>query len=331
MGQSQYTIEPPDSQYSIEPPEGGDLTQQTQAAAKQAGAPTSAPPPSSPLTRPAMPGTSSKYAGPQSVALPAKERASRDIPFDVAKVAGPSAALAVGPEVMLPGAIASGVARGASALTGATYGGRMSAEAGLPKWPGQVIGGVAGLLAPEVLNKMTGPLISKIATVLGKSTPEIASVLTEDSTLAQKVGRDVAERAARGAPLSPKEEELLLKQVQKYYTPETGIEQSAQKAGKIYAGRGTSLRPTNEQIAIRGMEPPPEPSPVTTGGSGESDASFESNQRIAAEKAGGVKYFRVTRGGKRIPWVGNDPGVARLNPGERMVRINTKTGEEFSL
>ena len=156
--------------------------------------------------------------------------------------------------------------RGAGALTGATYGGRMAAEAGLPKWPGQVIGGVAGLFAPEVIGKMSGPLISKIAAVLGKSTPEVAAEIAADSTLAQKVGRDVVERAARGAPLTPKEEEMLLEQVQKHYTPEAGVEASAQKAGKIYAGRGSSLRPTNEQLGIsraRGgvaeMTPPPEP------------------------------------------------------------------------
>jgi hypothetical protein len=201
------------------------------------------------LGRPAMPGVASKYAGPQSVALSSEQRSSRNVPGDVAKIIAPTMLTAVAPEAMLPGAVASVIGRGAGALAGASYGGKKAAELGLPRWSGQAVGGLTGLFAPEVIGRLSGPLISRIATVLGKSVPEVATVITED-TIAQRVGRDVVERAARGQPLTQDEEEMLLQQVQKHYTPEAGVESSARKAGKVYAGRGTSLRPTNEQISV---------------------------------------------------------------------------------
>lgn len=225
------------------------------------GRQTIAPPPtSSVLSRPAMPGVASRYAGPQSRALSPKIRESRNLPGEIMSPLAMSGALAVAPEAAFPGVVAQAVGRGAGGLAGASYGGKLASDVGLPKWAGQIVGGATGILAPEVLGKLTGPLLSRIATLLGRSTPEIATVIGEDSSLARRVGRDVIERAARGAPLTPKEEELLLREVQKHYTSEAGVEASAQKAGKIYAGRGSALRPTNEQISLmRGMPRPPEP------------------------------------------------------------------------
>lgn len=229
------------------------------------------PPPKPPgvLGRPAMPGTSRRGApvstDPRSKLTP-EMQASRSIPFEVAKGTVPAVVTAVAPEAVFPGAVASTIGRGAGALAGASYGGGKARELGLPKWTGQAVGGAVGLFAPEVIGKLSGPIISRIATILGKSAPEIATVIAEDSTLASKVGRDVVERAARGAPLTEKEEQILFDQVQKHYTPEAGVETSAQKAGKIYAGRGTSLRPTNEQLALQkstGLAPPPSPEPIT--------------------------------------------------------------------
>jgi hypothetical protein len=162
-------------------------------------------------------------------------------------------------EAKVPALAMNVASRGATALTGAHYGGRMASEVGLPPWVGQAVGGATGFFAPEALSKLSGPLISRIAAVLGRSAPEVATVIAEDTSLAKSVGRDIVERAAHGAPLSEEEEQMLLKQVQKHYTPDAGVESAARKAGKIYAGRGTSLRPTNEQIAISKMTPPPEP------------------------------------------------------------------------
>jgi hypothetical protein len=152
------------------------------------------------LDRPAMPGVASRYAGPQSKALTEKMRASRDIPMDVAKVAGPGAATAVAPEMLLPGAVASMVGRGAGALSGGAYGGRLAREAGLPRWSGQAIGGAAGFMSPEILSKLGGPLISRIATMLGKSAPEAAGA-AEEATLAEKVMQGGT--SSRGAGVSP--------------------------------------------------------------------------------------------------------------------------------
>lgn len=289
------------------------------------------------LDRPAMPGTSRRgvpvSTDPRSKLTPAMQK-SRDIPFEAAKVVGTSIPLMVAPEAAVPGAIANVLGRGVSAYTGASYGGKKAAEFGLPKEAGQLVGGAVGLFAPEVIGKLSGPLISRIATVLGKSAPEVATVIAEDSTLANKVGRDVVERAARGEPLTPKEEELLFDQVQKHYTPEAGVESSAKKAGKIYAGRGTNLRPTNEQLALAkrtGVPPPPEPTPVTTGGSGESGASAEAINRTAAEKRGGVKYFiEDTRTKSRVPVSSVDVNSGlRVGPGKRIIRSSPEGEFEF--
>lgn len=216
------------------------------------------------LSRPAMPGTSSHYAGPQSKALTPAQRESRAVPFEVAKVAAPAVLTAVAPEVAAPGVIASTIARGSGALAGASYGGKKAEEFGLPKWAGQLAGGTAGVFAPEVIGKISSPILSRLALLMGKSAPEAAATIAEDTSLSARVGRDVVERAARGQTLTPEEEELLLDQVQKHYTPESGVEESAKKAGKVYAGRGSKLRPTNEQIAIAkrtGVPPPPSVEP----------------------------------------------------------------------
>jgi hypothetical protein len=178
------------------------------------------------------------------------------LPLSPQEEAGAAGETAVTTGLAIPGAIPQLVGRGVSAAGGASYGGKLATQAGLPKWAGQAAGAVAGLLAPEALSKLGGPLISRIATILGKSLPEVTTVIAEDSTLARRVGRDVVERAARGAPLTAKEEQVLLDAVQKHYTPEAGVEASARKAGKIYAGRGTSLRPTNEQL---NLPRPPQP------------------------------------------------------------------------
>lgn len=186
-----------------------------------------------------------------------REQMAREHP---AALAGAALAGLPLPTEGLAGLATGAITRGAGALGGASYGGKLASEVGLPRWSGQVIGGAAGLFAPEVMGKLSGPLISKIATVLGRSVPEMATTLSEDSVLARTVGRDVVERAARGAPLTEDEESRLLQEVQKHYTPEAGVDASAQKAGKIYAGRGTNLRPTNAQLELakrRGLTPPP--------------------------------------------------------------------------
>lgn len=184
------------------------------------------------------------------------------LPMSPQEEAGVAGETAVTTGLAIPGAIPNIIGRGVAAAGGAGYGGKIAAGAGLPKWAGQAVGGVVGLFAPEAIGKLGGPLISRIATLLGKSAPEIATVISED-TIAQKVGRDVAERAARGEPLTPKDEELLFDQVQKHYSPEAGLDSAASKSGKIYAGRGTSFRPTNEQIKLGAERPaiPPPPSP----------------------------------------------------------------------
>ncbi len=69
------------------------------------------------------------------------------------------------------------------------------------------------------------------------------------------IARSIAERAARGAKLTLEEEEILRAHVQRNFDEGSGMDTAAQRSGKIYAGRGTAFRPTNEQILIGNKYP----------------------------------------------------------------------------
>jgi len=122
-------------------------------------------------------------------------------------------------------------------------------------------GEVAGLPpAATAQAAAPAPAVTPRVSYVGKFTAPGTNVEVPAGTVAPEdlIDRDIAERATRGERLTPEEEERLGKRVQKFYTPEAGMEPSAQHSGMIYAGRGSRYRPTNEQIELQKRYPAPE-------------------------------------------------------------------------
>jgi hypothetical protein len=159
----------------------------------------------------------SKREGPAQLAE--RQRLAEKIGGDVTAgtVGAATAVLPFAPGA--PGAIAGAAGRGLTAMEGAKYGGGLSSSLGLGKLPGQIVGGVGGALAPEAIQKMGGPLISKIASALGRSAPEAAA------------GAEAAGAAAPNVEAGYSKAGL--------YTPRS----SAAETGMWHAGQGAAPSP----------------------------------------------------------------------------------------
>src|SRR5271166_5039396 len=92
-------------------------------------------------------------------------------------------------------------------------------------------------------------------TVQSKGAPPIGAAAGLPQT--PEATRYIAEKAAMGHELSPAEEEILRQHVQSTFVPETSMDAAASKAGRMYAGRGTQFRPTNEQLSMGSQAAPP--------------------------------------------------------------------------
>jgi len=118
------------------------------------------------------------------------------------------------------------------------------------------------------------------------------------------------------------------------------LEQELQKQGEAARAKARtqeSMQPFKKAGSAAPTNPtngaaPTAPAPVTGNHSGESAASTEAINRVAAEKSGGVKIFRIdTRNPKvEIPVYGVDAVDARPSPYEKIVRRDA-SGHEFVL
>jgi hypothetical protein len=113
----------------------------------------------------------------------------------------------------------------------------------------------ATLAARGKLNDQWGTALNRRGNVasgtLSPNAPEELQGNPTPFTPQDLMGRDIAERAARGSVLTPEEEDILMRSVQGHFSPESSIDLAGRTSGRIYASRGTSYRPTNEQLRNR--------------------------------------------------------------------------------